>query len=127
MFKKLLIPFFIVIIFLAGCQSSSEEEFVFPEGKFTITPETVKVNEPITFELKITAGEKEVDDADVSFEYWIEEKTDEEHTTEPAKNQGNGIYSLEASFAEPGTYFVYYHADALDMHLMEKYQFTVNE
>lgn len=128
MVRKLVIPFFLIFISLVGCQSTNDEEdFVFPEAQFTISPETAKGNEPITFEVKITAGEKEVNDADVSFEYWLEEKADEEHTSIDAKNKGNGLYSAEEKISQPGTYFVYYHADALDMHLMEKYQFTITE
>lgn len=115
-----------MVILLVGC-SSSEEEFVFPEAEFTMSSDVVKVNEPLTFQVKITAGEKEVKDADVGFEYWLEEKADEEHTTIPAKNAGSGIYTGEVSPSEPGIYSVYYHADALDMHLMNKYQFTVTE
>lgn len=127
MHKKLVIPFFLVVILLAGCTSSKEEEFVFPEAAFTLSAETVKVNEPITFDLKITAGDKAVKDADVKFEYWLEEKADEEHTTIPAENKGDGIYRAAVKIAEPGTYFVYFHADAMDMHLMEKYQFAVTK
>lgn len=126
--RKLLIPFFLIFILLVGCQSpNNEEDFVFPEAQFTISPETAKTNEPITFEVKITAGEKEVNDANVSFEYWLEEKADDVHTSIDASNKGHGLYNAEVKISHPGTYFVYYHADALDMHLMEKYQFTITE
>ncbi|HHY74477.1 MAG TPA: FixH family protein [Bacillus bacterium] len=125
MVKKIIVPFFLVVFLLVGC--SSEEDFVFPEAEFSMSTEVAKVNEPITFEVKITAAEKNVKDADVSFEYWLEEKADEDHTTIQANNIGDGVYSAEVSIAESGTYFVYYHADAMDMHLMEKYQFTVTE
>lgn len=126
MIKKLVIPFLFIIISLVGC-SSSEEEFVFPEAAFTMSSDVVKVNEPLTFEVKITAGEKEVKEADVGFEYWLEEKADEEHTTISAENAGNGTYTGQVSLSEPGIYSVYFHADAMDMHLMDKYQFTVTE
>lgn len=115
-----------MISFLVGC-SSSEEEFVFPEAAFKMSSDVVKVNEPLTFEVKITAGEKEVEDADVSFEYWLEEKADEEHTTIEAENAGTGTYTGEISLSEPGVYSGYYHVDALDMHLMDKFQVTVSE
>lgn len=126
MIKKLAIPFLFIVSLLVGC-SSDEEEFVFPEASFTMSSDVVKVNEPLSFEVKMTAGEKEVKDADVSFEYWLEEKADEEHTTMPAENAGDGTYTGEISLTEPGVYSVYFHADALDMHLMDKYQFTVTE
>ncbi|NSL52021.1 FixH family protein [Calidifontibacillus erzurumensis] len=122
LFALILLPFFLI-----GCQSAEEEEFVFPEATFSMSSEVVKVNEPITFEVKITAGEKEVDDAKVSFEYWMNEKADEEHTTIEATSQSGGVYSAETTISEPGTYYVYYHADAMDMHLMEKYEFTVTQ
>ncbi|HHW39316.1 MAG TPA: FixH family protein [Bacillales bacterium] len=126
MVKKLATPFLFLVILLVGC-SSSEDEFIFPEAAFTMSSDVVKVNEPLTFEVKITAGEKEVKDADVSFEYWLDEKADEQHTTMPAENVGDGTYTGEISLSEPGIYSVYFHADALDMHLMDKYQFTVTE
>ncbi|KEF38238.1 YtkA [Schinkia azotoformans MEV2011] len=124
--KKWVIPFLFLVSLLAGC-SSSEEEFIFPEAAFTMSSDIVKVNEPLTLEVKVTAAEKEVNDADVSFEYWLEEKADEEHTKIPAENAGKGTYTGEISLSEPGVYSVYFHADALDMHLMDKYQFTVTE
>lgn len=126
MLKKV-VPFFFLLILLVGCQSNTEDEFIFPEVEFSLNPTTAKVNEPITFTAKIIAGDKNVEDADVRFEFWMDGQAEAEHVTTPINHQGEGIYTLEKGFNTPGTYFMYYHADALSMHMMEKYEFTITE
>ncbi|WP_017754295.1 FixH family protein [Calidifontibacillus oryziterrae] len=124
MLKKAL-PFFVLFILLFGCQPDSDEEFTFPEVDFTIEPSTATVNEIVTFTAKIVAGEKIVKDADVRFEFWMDGQANADHIVIPIKHSGEGIYKLEKGFAAPGKYFMYYHADALSMHLMEKHEFTI--
>lgn len=128
MFKKIF-TIFLMFAFLIGCQSSNGEGGISEVvSKFTFSPKTAKINEPITFKLKITADGKNIENAqNVKFEFWLDKKADEEHMMETVLHQDNGIYSLDKSFDEPGEYSVYYHADAEGKHLMEKYQFTITD
>ncbi|WP_102347423.1 FixH family protein [Bacillus sp. Marseille-P3661] len=127
MLKKL-VPFFFLAASLIGCNNQAEEEQIaFPAAVFTISPDTSKINEPITFEVKITAGDQAVEDADVKLEFWQDGQEDSEHIMIPIEHTSDGSYTLEKSFESPGTYFVYYHADAMSMHMMEKSSFTITE
>lgn len=125
-----LILFFVTALSISACNSKdqnagkSDELPDFVEVDLTINPETGKANEPITFEAKVTQGDENVEDADeVTFEIW--RANDEHHEKFEVKHAEDGIYRLEKSFAQEGTYYIISHVTARDMHNMPKKEFIV--
>jgi hypothetical protein len=131
--KKLLFVSLSILLFLviSACNSTSknndnagEELPEFVEVELTISPETGKVNEPINIEAKITQGGENVEDADkVTFEIW--RSKDEKHEKIDVTHVGDGIYRLEKSFQQEGTYYIISHVTARDMHNMPKKEFII--
>ena len=96
----------------------------FVEVNLTVTPENGKANEPIVFEAKVTQGDENVEDADeVKFEIW--RAKDEEHEKITVEHSEDGIYRLEKTFQQEGTYYIISHVTARDMHNMPKEVFVV--
>jgi hypothetical protein len=132
--KKLLLSTLGLIIFtiMAACSQTSgktDETSVVPQVldvQLSIKPEQGNINEPMIFEAKVTYGEKEVTDADkVEFEVWrAHDKTHEKIVVE---HKHNGVYELEKSFSKEGTYYVYAHVTAENMHYMPKKEFVVGQ
>ncbi len=90
----------------------------------TVKPETGQVNEPITFEAKVTQGKENVEDAkEVKFEIW--RAHDENHEKIEIEHAENGIYRLEKTFEQEGTYYIISHVTARDMHNMPKEEFII--
>lgn len=117
---------FIVVLATACSQQSTEEEPQFLDVKLTINPEKAEVNQPVTFEAKVTYGDEKVTDADdVKFEIW--RANEEEHERIVVEHAEDGIYRLEKSFTEEGTYYIYSHVTAKDMHSMPKKEFVIGE
>lgn len=130
--KKILFLLFIIVsvLSLSACNNNDDKadeaeklpEFV--EVTLTVSPEKGNANEPITFEAKVTQGDENVEDADkVTFEIW--RAKDEKHEKMEVKHAENGIYRLEKSFAQEGTYYIISHVSARDMHNMPKKEFIV--
>lgn len=112
-------------LIMTGCsQQEVEEEPQFLEVELTANPEKAELNEEITFEAKITYGTEEVEDADeVKFEIWRSQA--EEHEKIVVEHDQNGIYRLNKSFEEEGTYYIISHVTARRMHNMPKIEFIV--
>lgn len=127
--KKLILTLvlFVAIVFLAACSSESKEEEVqILDVNLTINPEKAEVNEPVIFEAKVTYGKEKVTDAeDVKFEIW--RANDENHEKVAVEHAENGIYRLEKSFTEEGTYYIYSHVTAKNMHSMPKKEFVIGQ
>lgn len=125
--SSMLIMILLISIFIAACsQESIDEEPQFLDVELTINPEKAEVNEPVMFEAKVTYGDEEVTDADeVKFEIW--RAHDEEHEKIVVEHDENGIYRLEKSFSEEGTYYVYSHVTARNMHNMPKKEFIIGQ
>ncbi|MFP7300550.1 FixH family protein [Neobacillus niacini] len=106
-------------------QDQAEKELPeFVEVKLTATPEHGEINKPIIFEAKVTQGEETVEDADeVKFEIW--RAKDENHEKIKVEHAEDGIYRLEKSFAQEGTYYIISHVTARDMHNMPKKEFVI--
>jgi len=126
--KKLIvfIVTILLVVALTSCnnQSSTNNEPKMVNVELTAKPKTGKVNEPITFEAKVTQGNEKVNDADeVVFEIW-RSKSDK-HEKFEIKHPKNGVYSLKKSFTEEGTYYIVSHVTARNMHNMPKKEFTV--
>lgn len=112
------------IISVACSQQEVEEEPKFLDVQLTANPEKVQVNDEISFEAKITYGSEAVKDADeVKFEIWRSQ--DEEHEKLIVEHSENGIYRLNKSFTEEGTYYIISHVTARSMHNMPKIEFIV--
>lgn len=125
--KLLLLVLLVTAVFTAACSAESkEEELAILDVKLSINPEKAEVNEPVVFEAKVTYGGKEVTDAeDVKFEIW--RANDENHEKVAVEHAENGIYRLEKSFTEEGTYYIYSHVTAENMHSMPKKEFIIGQ
>ncbi|MCQ6276609.1 FixH family protein [Bacillus sp. V3B] len=144
--KKLVLSIlgFIIFTSVAACSQSNEETKETKETKETeeieetsvvpqildvklsINPEQGNVNESVTFTAKVSYGEKEVTDADeVEFEIW--RAHDENHEKIVVEHKSNGVYELVKSFSREGTYYVYAHVTAENMHYMPKKEFIVGQ
>lgn len=115
---------------LAACSEQEkvveETEPAFLDVQISINPEQGKVSEPVTFQAKVTYGEKEVTDADsVEFEIWRSQ--DEYHEKIEVEHGENGIYQLEKDFNEEGTYYIIAHVTAENMHNMPKEEFVIGQ
>jgi hypothetical protein len=59
----------------------------------------------------------------VKFEIW--RAHDENHEKVEIKHAENGIYRLERTFEQEGTYYIISHVTARDMHNMPKKEFVI--
>lgn len=120
----LLLILMISLITVSCAPQQEEEEPQFLDVQLTITPEKAEVTKDIQFEAKVTYGSEEVEDADeVKFEVW--RANAEEHEKIVVKHSEKGIYKLEKSFNEEGTYYIIAHVTARSMHNMPKKEFVV--
>ncbi|EKN65596.1 hypothetical protein BABA_19571 [Neobacillus bataviensis LMG 21833] len=128
---KRILSILVTVLFLSivvSCgQQQKENAGKLPEMidvHLSIKPEKGELNKPITFEAKVTQGKENVNDADaVVFEIW--RAKDEHHEKVEIKHAENGIYRLEKTFAQEGTYYIISHVTARDMHNMPKKEFIV--
>lgn len=116
-----------LLAFLTACSGEEPmDEPIFVDVELTVTPEKGEVNEPVVFEAKVTYGDEVVEDADeVIFEVW--RAHDEDHEKIEVEHAENGIYRLEKTFDREGTYYVYSHVTARDMHVMPRKEFVIGE
>jgi hypothetical protein len=121
---------FLSVLIISACNNNDQQEQAdeklpeFVEVELSVTPEHGKANEPIIFEAKITQGDENVEDADeVKFEIW--RAKDENHEKIIVEHSEDGIYRLEKSFAQDGTYYIISHVTARDMHNMPKKVFVI--
>lgn len=117
------------MLFLAACseQGAQSDEVAFLDVAMTVSPEAVEPEESVLFEAMVTYGNKPVIDADeVKFEIWHAENGDNREVIE-VEHAGDGLYTLEKSFVEEGTYYVYAHVTAEGMHAMPKKEFVIGK
>ena len=121
--RKIIVVICSALILLAGCGKEDEIPKLL-NVDLTVEPTNGEKNEPVTFQAKVTYGEEEVEDADdMSFEIWL--ANSENHEKVAATHKGDGIYELVKTFDEEGTYYVYAHVTARDMHNMPKKEFVI--
>ncbi|MBT2699271.1 FixH family protein [Bacillus sp. ISL-40] len=126
--KKLFV-FLVTVLCLSiviSCSNKKEQADNLPqmvEVELSINPDPGKMNQPITFEAKVTQGNDQVKDAEVIFEIW--RSKDDKHEKVEIKHAEKGIYRLERSFSQEGTYYIISHVTARDMHNMPKKEFTI--
>ncbi|WP_428908397.1 FixH family protein [Niallia sp. Krafla_26] len=122
---------FIGIGLLAACSQPKEvanEETMpaFLDVQLTVDLQNGQKNEPVLFQAKVTYGEKPVTGADeVVFEIWRAQ--DDNHEKIEIEHKENGIYELEKSFDEEGTYYIIAHVTAENMHNMPKEEFVIGQ
>jgi hypothetical protein len=129
--KKLFLSLmFLSVLIISACNNNDQQEQPdeklpeFVEVELSVTPEHGKANEPIILEAKVTQGDENVEDADeVKFEIW--RAKDENHEKIKVEHSEDGIYRLEKSFAQDGTYYIISHVTARDMHNMPKKVFVI--
>lgn len=128
------IGFIFALIGLIGimqaCSNSNETEEAeyvpqFLDVQISVNPNTGQVNEPVMMEAIVMYGDKAVTDpSDIEFEVW---RSHGEHETIEPTNVGEGVYQLEKTFTEEGTYYVIAHVQAENMHNMPKVEFVIGQ
>lgn len=119
----------LLLVMLSSCGSSninsnSNGQSQMLNVELSVKPEPGKVGQPITFEARVTQGNDRVNDADdVQFEIW--RAKDQQHEKIAIKHPKNGIYQLEKTFSQEGTYYIISHVTARGMHNMPKKEFIV--
>ncbi|WP_054949251.1 FixH family protein [Numidum massiliense] len=87
-------------------------------------PEKVAKGKATTIKATVTQAEEKVTDADeVLFEVWRD--GEDKHDKIEGKHTGDGVYAIDKTFEEKGTYYVIAHVTARGMHNMPKQPFTV--
>jgi hypothetical protein len=118
------ILFLVVLTSCSNAANHSDDQPKMLNVELSTKPKTGEVNQPIMFEAKVTEGNEKVNDADeVVFEIW--RSKDEKHQKFEVKHAKNGIYHLEKSFEQEGTYYIVSHVTARGMHNMPKKEFIV--
>lgn len=92
---------------------------------FQAHPEKVKANESVMLHTTVKEGDKGVAKAKVEFEIWKSDK--KEHEKYPANEEPNGVYSVNKSFSEAGTYNVIVHVNTDKTHQMTEGTFQVEK
>lgn len=107
-------------------RSSTDYVPQFLDVQVTVNPAQGKVNEPVIIDAALTYGDKKITDPDeIDFEVWRSQS--ENHETFKPKHIGEGVFRLEKSFPEEGTYYVYVHVTAENMHNMPKEEFIIGQ
>ena len=126
---KKLVLLLIVTLFLGLVVSCSKQEDhtgdmpKMVDVNLSVNPNPGEPNKPITFEAKVTQGKEKINDAEVTFEVW--RSKDKNHEKMAIKHSDDGVYRLEKTFQQEGTYYIISHVTARDMHNMPKKEFTV--
>ncbi|WP_026563792.1 FixH family protein [Bacillus sp. UNC41MFS5] len=120
--------FLVIVICLnivVSCNKKDQDDNLpqMVEVILSIKPNPGELGKPVTFEAKVTQGKDQVDDAEVIFEIW--RAKNDNHEKVEIKHSENGVYRLEKSFNQEGTYYIISHVTARDMHNMPKKEFVV--
>lgn len=125
--KKFVVLLVIVLCLniVVSCNKKEQEDNLpqMVDVDLSIKPNPGELGKPVTFEAKVTQGKDQVEDAEVIFEIW--RAKNDNHEKVEIKHSKNGIYRLEKSFNQEGTYYIISHVTARDMHNMPKKEFVV--
>ncbi|MFD2657029.1 FixH family protein [Gracilibacillus thailandensis] len=130
--KKNYILITLLALLLAACSSQAEdddqhedEEVKGIQVDFKL-PKEAEVGESVSLQTTVTYGEDELvtDAQEMTFEYWNVEDSDNTVHVD-ATNHEDGTYSAEVTFEEPGTYEIYAHTTAREIHSMPKKAITI--
>lgn len=132
--KKAYLFLFTVMFLFTACGTNSPKPEMTSETStnpiplkvmIQLKPDSIQLNQPVIIQALVTQGTQKVDDPqDIQFEVWKEGQQTHE-IVKTVNHQTGGIYSIQKTFHEPGTYFVISHVTARDMHTMPKKQFVV--
>lgn len=125
-----LLSILLFCICLTACSVNKEASSLYKHENAleidVILPETVPLNKPQLFKVRLSQGGKTVDAADyVHFTFWNNGSNQNESI--PAANDGNGMYSVEKTIDKPGLYYVKVHAGANGSSVMPTKQFIAGE
>ncbi|SES19505.1 FixH family protein [Psychrobacillus sp. OK032] len=126
--KKIIAAFTLTAMVLTGCgaEEANQEETTFQEIVVQIqTAEQLPVGEEVVLSVKVSQGEKAVDDADVvEFEVWESGLRDEGQMIEGTFTK-DGVYEANYTFDHDGVYYMLAHTTARGLHTMPKQKLTV--
>ncbi|MCM3724232.1 FixH family protein [Neobacillus cucumis] len=111
-----------------SCSNKQEKTDDMPEMvdvNLSVKPNPGEANKPIIFEAKVTQGKEKINDAEVTFEVW--RSKDPNHEKIALKHAEDGVYRLEKTFQQEGTYYIISHVTARDMHNMPMKEFTIGK
>jgi hypothetical protein len=124
--QKWIVAMIGILLLTAGC--GSDEQPLQPslptEVALNIQPADPSPRQQVTFSVTVQQNGAPVNDAeDVKLELWKDGQ--DQHETFPATKTGDGVYTAEKAFDEPGTYYVIYHVNARNFHNMGRQKFAV--
>ncbi|MEH7416689.1 FixH family protein [Neobacillus drentensis] len=111
-----------------SCSNDQEKTGNMPEMvdvNLSVKPNPGEPNKPLIFEARVTQGKEKINDAEVTFEIWRSKAANHEKIT--VKHTEDGVYRLEKTFQQEGTYYIISHVTARDMHNMPMKEFTVGK
>ncbi|ANA83497.1 hypothetical protein C7121_24605 [Paenibacillus glucanolyticus] len=121
----------LMAVALAACSDSQAEysDDVMAEPiivELTLTPESIQAGEKVLIQAKVTQAGNPVEDAnDVEFEVTLEGGGVQAKV--PVKHDQDGVYQMEKTFADAGTYRIVSHVTARGQHSMPLKELTVTE
>ena len=91
-----------------------------------LDPAEPKAGQPVTIKAEVTQAGEPVNDADeVLFEIWPEGAGEFDHDEIEGKLDRDGVYTIEHTFPEAGTYYIVAHVTAHTFHTMPKIELKV--
>lgn len=126
--KKWLLAAIATSALLAGCNDNSQSKE--PEVPTIVevdiqTPDKAPV-ETLTLKSKVTQGDKNIEDADVQFEFWESGMKDQGQMLN-GEHKGDGVYEATVDVAHAGVYYMFAHTTAQGMHVMPKQEIIIGE
>lgn len=121
----------LMAVALAACNDSKADpnEDVMAEPilvELSLTPDSIKAGEKVLIQAKVTQAGSPVEDAnEVEFEVKMEGGGVQAKV--PVKHDQDGVYQMERTFDEAGTYQIISHVTARGMHSMPLKELTVTE
>lgn len=121
----------LMAVALAACNDSKAEpsDDVMAEPiivELSLTPESIKAGEKVLIEAKVTQAGSPVEDAnEVEFEVTLEGGGVQAKV--PVKHDQGGVYKMEKTFDEAGTYRIVSHVTARGQHSMPLKELKVTE
>ncbi|ERI11473.1 hypothetical protein HMPREF0083_00460 [Aneurinibacillus aneurinilyticus ATCC 12856] len=128
--KKRRYVFFVafLLMFVGACAAQGDKApAVMPlEIELTIKPETIHIGEKATIEAMVIQGKKEVADANEAV-FEISKHNEKNHEEVVASAKGNGVYAIEKTFSEKGTYTIKARITAGDLTAVTSQNIKVKE
>lgn len=118
----------LALIVLSACGGGKPDMTTPIKVEVQTEPAEIQAGQAVELRAVVTQGDDEVDDADeVLFEIWPEGADEFGHEEVEGEHDGDGVYTIDYTFAETGKYFVVAHVTARTFHAMPKIEITVAE